>query len=76
MPEAPALVQIGSTALRAADGSFLPAVPIFVLADASKITNGLTESENQQARELAQVIAGMQQIQNLKGEKHAVSTKN
>ena len=69
----PCLVQVGQTALRAADGSFLPAVPLYILADGSKLKNGLTEGESQTAREFGQIVAGMQQISkitNRKGEKN------
>ena len=61
----PALVQVGQTALRAADGSFLPSVPLFVLVDGEKLKNGLADGEAQQARELAQTIAGLAQISKL-----------
>ena len=43
------LVCVGQTALRAPDGSFLPAVPLYRIADVSEIhvdTDGLTVGES------------------------------
>ena len=69
VPGTPALIQVGQTALRAADGSFLPSVPLFVLVDGDQLKNGLTDGEAQQARQLAQTIAGLAQISILTAKK-------
>lgn len=70
VPEAPMLVECGRMALRTADGGFMPSIPLYILADSRKLTDGLTDGQNQQAREIAQTIAGLAQIQSFthKGE--------
>ena len=54
------LVCIGSTALRAPDGTPYPSVPMYVIVDESQVDKktGLSEGENELNNDIAKVFAG------------------
>lgn len=53
------LAQVGFTALRAPDGSFLPSVPMFVIVDAGKVNEktGFSEGEEETMTDFAGIMA-------------------
>lgn len=70
-PAKPALVQVGQTALRGPDGNWLDPVPLFILADADSLVDGLTDGERKAADDLGRLIGSMDNLKSiLKGEKY------
>lgn len=53
------LVQVGVTALRAPDGSFLPSVPLYIITDKSEIIpeTNMTKSESGLYDDIASILA-------------------